>query len=223
MPGQIDTETTRAMAEAGAQLVEVLPEEAYRREHLPGAVSLPLAEIARAPKVLDTTRPVIAYCHGHQCDLSPRAAAHLELLGFLDVYDYVDGKVAWLGEGLPSEGIIDDGERVGSVARRDVPRVGPDALVDNAVRAADGPWEVVVVVNDEDIVLGLVRVERVADGGVGVRSVMEMAPSTVRPSVTRPELAKNMDNDGQRFVLVTTLSGRLIGLVHRDDLDDLVS
>lgn len=47
----------------GAQLVEVLPEEEYRAQHLPGALSLPLTKLDRssAPR-LDRNRPVIVYC-----------------------------------------------------------------------------------------------------------------------------------------------------------------
>ena len=41
MAEQIGTEATKALVEAGPQLVEVLPVEAYRKEHLPGAVSIP--------------------------------------------------------------------------------------------------------------------------------------------------------------------------------------
>jgi rhodanese-related sulfurtransferase len=221
MPKQIGTDATKAMLESGAQLVEVLPAEAYRREHLPGAVSIPLAEIASALERLDPERPVIAYCYDHQCDLSARAAAHLEALGFGEAYDYVDSKLAWLGEGLPSEGLVSDDERVGALARCEVPRVPPGATVGDAVAAAGSEWEVVAVVNDEGVLVGSLRVERIAEPGLPVQSVMDTAPSTVRPSITHQELAKSMDSDGQRFLLVTTSAGRLIGLVRRDDLDDI--
>jgi rhodanese-related sulfurtransferase len=51
------------MAEAGAQLVEVLPAEEYTEDHLPGAISLPLRRIdAEAASTLDKNRPVIVYC-----------------------------------------------------------------------------------------------------------------------------------------------------------------
>jgi rhodanese-related sulfurtransferase len=45
----------------GAQLVEVLPADEYEDEHLPGAVSIPLKELASAH--LDPARPVIVYCY----------------------------------------------------------------------------------------------------------------------------------------------------------------
>jgi rhodanese-related sulfurtransferase len=47
------------------QLVEVLPEPEYRATHLPGARHLPLKRLdaTLAHEVLDTDRPVIAYCN----------------------------------------------------------------------------------------------------------------------------------------------------------------
>jgi phage shock protein E len=59
----IDRDELQLLMEQGAQLVEVLPEEEYRDEHLPGAVSIPLRELtAQAAARLDTGRPVIVYC-----------------------------------------------------------------------------------------------------------------------------------------------------------------
>jgi rhodanese-related sulfurtransferase len=47
----------------GAQLVEVLPEDEYIEEHLPGAINLPLKQLTRETAAeLDDTRPVIVYC-----------------------------------------------------------------------------------------------------------------------------------------------------------------
>ena len=51
------------MVEAGAQLVEVLPEEEYAEDHLPKAISIPLGRLDdEAPTALDRNRPVIVYC-----------------------------------------------------------------------------------------------------------------------------------------------------------------
>ena len=108
------------------------------------------------------------------------------------------------------------------MAHRDVPTVGPDATVTD-VRAVIGDWELAVVVNDERVVLGAVRPEAlaVAGGGPGmpVTAVLQSDPATVRPSIRIRELAKSMDDDGQERILVTTLGGRLIGLIRRAELD----
>jgi rhodanese-related sulfurtransferase len=53
----------RALAEAGAQLVEVLERRQYRLAHLPGAVSIPAWELTRErARALDRNRPVVVYC-----------------------------------------------------------------------------------------------------------------------------------------------------------------
>jgi rhodanese-related sulfurtransferase len=59
----VDRERLRELVAAGAQLVEVLPEDEYREEHLPGAISIPLTRIDRdGAASLDPRRPVIVYC-----------------------------------------------------------------------------------------------------------------------------------------------------------------
>ena len=63
MPRSIDRDEVRRLTAGGAQLVEVLPEDEYREEHLPDAISIPLRRIdAEAPRRLDRGRPVIVYC-----------------------------------------------------------------------------------------------------------------------------------------------------------------
>jgi rhodanese-related sulfurtransferase len=58
----IDRETVQEMVKHGAQLVEVLPAKEYAEDHLPGAVSHPLRQIAREADLIDRNRPVIVYC-----------------------------------------------------------------------------------------------------------------------------------------------------------------
>lgn len=56
----------RRLVRDGAQLVEVLPAEEYRHEHIPGAVNIPLGEIEAAWERLDRARPVVVYCYDYQ-------------------------------------------------------------------------------------------------------------------------------------------------------------
>ena len=63
VPRAIDRLEVQRLLERGAQLVEVLGRKAYEREHIAGAVSLPLAEVGpNARDVLDPNRPVVVYC-----------------------------------------------------------------------------------------------------------------------------------------------------------------
>src|SRR3954470_12932961 len=148
MPVPIDTEHTRVLVAQGAQLVDVLPEETFTQEHLPGAINIPLQTIDTAVEQLDRTRPVIVYCYDYQCDLSPRAAHRLEQLGFAEVYDYVASKVAWLACGLPGEGLLHDDRRVAARVHADVPRLKPDAAISD-LNTVIGDWEIAVVVDGD--------------------------------------------------------------------------
>jgi rhodanese-related sulfurtransferase len=59
----IRIERVRELLAAGAQLVEVLPEEEYTEERIPGAINIPLKKLdASTASVLDRERPVIVYC-----------------------------------------------------------------------------------------------------------------------------------------------------------------
>ena len=63
MPTQIDRTEVQRLVAAGAQLVEVLKPEEYEKEHLPGAINIPLKKLdAETAKVLDRGRSVIVYC-----------------------------------------------------------------------------------------------------------------------------------------------------------------
>jgi rhodanese-related sulfurtransferase len=104
MPTPIDRDELRRLVAAGAQLVDVLPEQAYSEEHLPGAINIPLEDLDREAEQLDRAGPVIVYCFNYRCDLSVQAAWRLERIGFSDVYDYVAGKADWRSAGLPLEG-----------------------------------------------------------------------------------------------------------------------
>jgi rhodanese-related sulfurtransferase len=91
----IDTDGVAELVERGAQLLEVLPADEYREEHLPGAINIPLPELTpAAAERLDRDRPVVVYCYDLQCDPSSRGAALLESYGHPEVYDYAASKVA---------------------------------------------------------------------------------------------------------------------------------
>jgi rhodanese-related sulfurtransferase len=63
VPEPIGRDAVRRLMESGAQLVEVLPAAEYEKDHLPGAISLPLRRLDReARRLLDPGRPVVVYC-----------------------------------------------------------------------------------------------------------------------------------------------------------------
>lgn len=73
------------MARAGEGLITILdvrPPEEYAREHLPGAVNVPLAELKNHLAGLPKAREVVAYCRGPWCVLSFEAVQLLRAAGF---------------------------------------------------------------------------------------------------------------------------------------------
>jgi phage shock protein E len=67
MPTPIERDQVQHLLQQGAQLIEVLPEDEYEDEHLPGAINIPLKTIDReTTRQLDRDRPVIAYCYDYQ-------------------------------------------------------------------------------------------------------------------------------------------------------------
>jgi rhodanese-related sulfurtransferase len=67
LPQDIERDEVRRLAEAGAQIVEVLPPEEFAEEHLPGAINLPLKKLTReSAATLDRQRPVVVYCYDRQ-------------------------------------------------------------------------------------------------------------------------------------------------------------
>ncbi|HJR24550.1 MAG TPA: rhodanese-like domain-containing protein, partial [Acidimicrobiales bacterium] len=115
----LDLPEVERRAAQGAQLLEVLPEADYRKEHLPGARNIPIDRLTReaAERDLDPRRPVIVYCYDTECDLSARAAARLEAFGFRSVFDYRGSKTEWLAMHRPAEGTVPERERAGALAR----------------------------------------------------------------------------------------------------------
>lgn len=86
-------------------LIEVLPVASYEKEHLPGALNIPLdgfVERARA-SLPDPRAALVVYCSGPTCANSHTAAKKLEELGYENVRVYSGGKAAWREAGLAFE------------------------------------------------------------------------------------------------------------------------
>src|SRR5947209_5105346 len=113
--------------------------------------------------------------------MSPRAVSRLERLGYVPVYEYAAGKVDWLAAGLQSEG-AGKRERRAVDALDEPVTCAPTAKAREAVqraRAASAPN--VLVVNDEEILLGRLRLDGDEhDPDESVEAVMEPGPVTVR-------------------------------------------
>jgi len=137
------------------------------------------------------------------------------------VYDYSAGKSDWMAAGLPIEGTASGLPTGGTVARRDVPTCRLDeSLPDIRARARAGGWNACVVVNDKQIVLGLLRADQLdRPENLTAEAAMRPGPSTFRPHVPIAEIAEFMAEHDVPNVPVTTSAGELIGLLIREDVE----
>ena len=85
-------------------------------------------------------------------------------------------------------------------------------------RAEKDGWDACVVVNEERIVLGLLRKNELETGAEErVEQVMRPGPSTFRPHVGIEEMAEHMIEHDVPNAPITTSDGRLVGLLLRTD------
>ncbi|MFC6080241.1 DUF4440 domain-containing protein [Sphaerisporangium aureirubrum] len=99
-------ELRSALAGGAVTVVDALPEPAYRRRHLPGALNLTAVDApASAEDVLpDRAAPIVVYSTDPACTRGPDLAAELKRLGYQDVRLYAEGIEDWTRSGLPVEG-----------------------------------------------------------------------------------------------------------------------
>ena len=65
MPSQVfSVSEVKRLLEKGAQLVDVLGADEFERDHLPGAINIPLKQLdEKTVAGLDRKRPVLVYCN----------------------------------------------------------------------------------------------------------------------------------------------------------------
>ena len=83
-----------------AFMVDIRKESAFNKEHIPGAVLIPLGALATSedlPKNMST--PILVYCNSG--NKSQTAAKELQKMGYTDVADLEPGIKGWKKEGLP--------------------------------------------------------------------------------------------------------------------------
>ena len=65
MPSQVfSVSEVKQLLAQGAQLVDVLGADEFERDHLPGAINIPLKQLDQGTVAdLDRKRPVLVYCN----------------------------------------------------------------------------------------------------------------------------------------------------------------
>lgn len=81
-------------------VLDVRPSEEYLAGHIPGAVSLPLAELKKHLGKLPKNGEIVAYCRGPYCVLAVEAVEILRKQGF-KAFRFEDGVQDWRMRGYP--------------------------------------------------------------------------------------------------------------------------
>ena len=93
-------ELVRRAATGDVVLLDLRPREEYEAGHIPGAVSIPLADLGERLALLPPEAEIVAYCRGPYCVMAPRGIALLRRHGYR-VRRLEDGVAEWRLAGLP--------------------------------------------------------------------------------------------------------------------------
>jgi CBS domain-containing protein len=124
-----------------------------------------------------------------------------------------------MAAGLPTEGTNSRQPRAADLARKQALTCSLEERVGEVrERARASGWTAAVVVNDENVVLGLLREKELeSEPDRRVQEAMRPGPSTFRPHASAEEVAKFMVEHDIPSAPITTSDGRLVGLLLRDD------
>src|ERR1051326_5108754 len=93
-------ELRRRMREGDVTVIDVRPEEEYQAGHIPGALTIPVAQLKRRLAEIPKSREVVAYCRGPYCVFSVEAVEILRKHGF-QARRTNEGLPDWRASGLP--------------------------------------------------------------------------------------------------------------------------
>jgi rhodanese-related sulfurtransferase len=90
------------------ELINVLSEKDFLKEHIPGSVNVPADSKDFATRINDRVgddkdHQIVVYCASTQCQASANAANTLELAGFTNVHRFEGGMQDWKTAGYPVE------------------------------------------------------------------------------------------------------------------------
>jgi len=104
-PAPVDLAGVREELRSGTPIVDARVPELYDAGHIPGALSLPLAELDRNLAAFQGKVPkdqrLITYCNGYGCPDSYDLAMRLLKAGYRNVQVFEGGFPAWRDAGLP--------------------------------------------------------------------------------------------------------------------------
>jgi rhodanese-related sulfurtransferase/DNA-binding transcriptional ArsR family regulator len=93
-----DAELVRRVRAGGATVIDVRPREEYVAGHIPGAISVPLAELPKRLRHLPRRHDIVAYCRGPYCVMALDAVDLLRRKG-LRAHRLEQGVAEWRARG----------------------------------------------------------------------------------------------------------------------------
>jgi rhodanese-related sulfurtransferase len=100
----LPAERVKQLIDAGEKLVliDMRPAKEYQQSRLPGARSLPLAELANRFGEVPKTGRVVLYCDCKPAEVADRAV-FLEYRGYRNIFIMPEGYQGWVKRGYPTE------------------------------------------------------------------------------------------------------------------------
>jgi rhodanese-related sulfurtransferase len=100
----IAADRVKQLMDAGEKLVliDMRPAKEYQQSRLPGARSLPLAELANRFGEVPKIGRVVLYCDCKPYDVADRAV-FLEYRGYRNIFIMPEGYQGWVKRGYPTE------------------------------------------------------------------------------------------------------------------------
>ena len=100
----LPAERVKQLMDAGEKLVliDMRPAKEYQQRRLPGARSLPLAELANRFGEVPKSGRVVLYCDCKPYDVADRAV-FLEYRGYRNIFIMPEGYQGWVKRGYPTE------------------------------------------------------------------------------------------------------------------------
>lgn len=100
----ISAERVKQLMDGGEKLVfiDMRPAKEYQQNRLPGARSLPLAEVANRFNEIPKSGRVVLYCDCKIYDIADRAV-FLEYRGYRNIFIMPEGYSGWAKRGYPLE------------------------------------------------------------------------------------------------------------------------
>jgi len=100
----ISAERAKQLLDGGEKLVfiDMRPAQDYQQSRLPGARSLPIAELANRFSEIPKSGRVVLYCDCKPYDIADRAV-FLEYRGYRNIFVMPEGYSGWVKRGYPVE------------------------------------------------------------------------------------------------------------------------